>query len=74
MDIIKNLCDAIIKLIDVATIITFTAMFLWIYMTLNGIENDFAYEMIKMIVYFYFGTKVGKSIAKAETNDFESAE
>lgn len=57
----------LIKLIDVKTILTFVfAIGYHVFIACNIIQADGYSELVKFIIYFYFGTQVGKKIINTE--------
>ena len=59
-----TLTEALIKLLKVSSILSLTFVFSYVITVFLGIKDDNFTDMVKMIIIFYFGTQVGKTMNK----------
>ena len=56
--------DALIKLLKVSSLISLIFVISYVTSVFIGIKDDKFAEMVYMIIIFYFGTQVGKTMSK----------
>ena len=56
--------DAFVKLLKVSSLISLIFVISYVVSVFVGIQNDKFSEMVYLIIVFYFGTQVGKSMNK----------
>lgn len=54
--------DALIKLLKVSSLISLIFVISYVISVFVGIQNDKYSEMVYLIIVFYYGTQVGKSM------------
>lgn len=60
----STLTEALIKLLKVSSIISLIFVFSYVITVFLGIKDENFTDMVKMIIIFYFGTQVGKTMNK----------
>lgn len=56
--------DALVKLLKVSSLISLIFVISYVISVFVGIQNDKFSEMVSLIIVFYYGTQVGKSMNK----------
>lgn len=56
--------DALVKLLKVSSLISLIFVISYVISVYLGIKDDKFADMVNMIVIFYYGTQVGKSMDK----------
>lgn len=59
-----SLKEALIKLLKVSSLISLIFVVSYVISVFSGIQDDKFAEMVYMIIIFYFGTQVGKTMTK----------
>lgn len=54
--------DALVKLLKVSSLISLIFVIAYVISVFAGIQNDKFSEMVSLIIVFYYGTQVGKSM------------
>ena len=59
-----SLKEALIKLLKVSSLISLIFVVSYVISVFSGIQDEKFSEMVYMIIIFYYGTQVGKTMTK----------